>query len=313
MNTLKHIAPPAWIKGAVYALLLGGLYFSTLSYLVGRDWMREDYSYGFLIPFVVLYLIWDKKKRLRELPSRPSFPAFIVIGIAFCLFWLGELAGEYFTLYISLWLMITGLCWLHLGRRKLKILAFPLFMLLTAFPLPNFLYTKVSWQLKLISSQIGVAMMQAFGMSAYREGNVIDLGFTQLQVVDACSGLRYLIPLIVMGLLLAYFYRAAFWKRTLVVLSTIPLSILTNSLRIALTGVVHEQWGPELAHGFFHDFSGWLIFLVSLGALLLEMWALQGFRRFGFGGRGADVRGQRSDVGGRRSDVEGRRAEGKAG
>lgn len=122
------------------------------------------------------------------------------MGIAF--FWLGELGGEYLTLYLSVWLVLVGLCWFHLGWQKLKIIAFPLVMALAMFPLPGFLYGKISVQLKLISSHLGVAMMQLSGMSAYREGNVIDLGFTQLQVVDACSGLRYLIPLIVLGVLL---------------------------------------------------------------------------------------------------------------
>jgi len=119
-----------------------------------------------------------------------------------------------------------------------------------------------------------VAMMQLWGMSAYREGNIIDLGFTQLQVVDACSGLRYFFPLVVLGILLAYFYRARFWKSALIVISTAPLSIITNSLRIALTGLLYEFWGAEVAEDFFHGFSGWFIFMFSLGILLLEMWAL---------------------------------------
>jgi len=112
-------------------------------------------------------------------------------------------------------------------------------------------------------------------MSAYREGNVIDLGFTQLQVVDACSGLRYLFPLIVLGILLAYFFRAAFWKKAIVVISTLPLSIITNSLRIALTGILYEVWGAKVAEGFFHGFSGWFIFMFSLGVLLLEIWIIK--------------------------------------
>lgn len=295
MDWLKKITPSGWIQGGIYAILLLVVYYDAIINLIQSDWLREDYSYGYLIPFVVLYLIWDKRERLSALPSRPSWAGFIWVAMAFCLFWIGELGGEYLTLYISLWLMITGLLWVHLGWHKLKELAFALIMLATMFPLPNFLYTKVSWQLKLISSQLGVAMMQAAGMSAFREGNVIDLGFTQLQVVDACSGLRYLIPLIVLGLLLAYFFKAPFWKRAVVVASTVPLSIITNSLRIALTGVLYERWGAAVAEGFFHGFSGWFIFLVSLGVLLLLMWALNGFKRSG-------VRGQRAEGGGQRSE-----------
>ena len=286
MTTLLHMAPAGWLKGAAYGLLLTGMYWSALAYLFLKDWTRDDYSYGYIIPFVVLYLIWDRRERLTALPSRVSWFGFLLVGVALCLFWVGELGGEYFSLYMSLWLMIVGLCWLHLGWDRLKEMAFPFVMMLTMFPFPNFLYTKISWQLKIISSRLGVAMMQAFGMSAFREGNVIDLGFTQLQVVDACSGLRYLIPLVVLGLLMSYFYRAAFWKRVLLTISTIPISVVTNSLRIALTGVVYEQWGAELAEGFFHDFSGWFIFYGLPGGVAFGDVGFVWIQRFGVQGSG---------------------------
>jgi exosortase D (VPLPA-CTERM-specific) len=144
-------------------------------------------------------------------------------------------------------------------------------MTFTMFPLPSFLYNKVTLQLKLISSKLGVDMMQLFGMSAFREGNVIDLGFTQLQVVDACSGLRFAIPLLILSLLMAYLYRAPLWKRAILVISSIPLAIVTNALRIALTGLFYEIWGQEVAEGFFHTFSGWVIFISSIVVLLLEI------------------------------------------
>jgi exosortase D (VPLPA-CTERM-specific) len=112
-------------------------------------------------------------------------------------------------------------------------------------------------------------------MSAYREGNVIDLGFTQLQVVDACSGLRFFFPLIIMGILLAYFYRTGFWKGVWVSFSAIPLSVIMNSLRIAMTGVLYQHFGAGVAEGFFHGFSGWLIFMVSFAVLFGEIWLLK--------------------------------------
>jgi len=267
--------PFNWIKPAVYIVLLGGVYFSTLRWLITTDWSREDYSYSYLIPLIVLYLIWDKKDRLMEIPAESTWKGFLLFAIGLAFFWLGELAGEFLTLYFSLWLVLIGLCWMHLGWKKLKVISFALVMILPMFPLPHFLYDKVSFTLKLISSQLGVAMMQAYGMSAYREGNVIDLGFTQLQVVDACSGLRFLIPLIVLSVLLAYFFRAALWKKAFLVCSSIPLAIVTNSLRIALTGILYEIWGPKVAEGFFHGFSGWFIFMSSLVVLLAEMWILK--------------------------------------
>lgn len=275
MNPLSSIKPVNWIKTAFHGLLLFGIYYSSISYLIINDWAREDYSSGYLIPFVVLYLIWEKRTALEKLPSIPSWNGFWLLCTGIFLFWLGELGGEYFTLYISSWLVLVGLCWLHLGWKKIKEISFALVFCLAMFPLPNFLYGKVSFQLKLISSKLGVAMMQLYGMTAYREGNIIDIGVTQLQVVDACSGLRYLIPLLILGILLAYFFKAAFWKKALLVISTIPLTIVTNSMRIALTGLLSEIWSREAAQGFFHGFSGWFIFMFTLGVLLIEMWVLK--------------------------------------
>ena len=223
----------------------------------------------------MLYLVWDKRDKLSEVSSRVSWKGLIPFGIGVSLFWLGELGGEYFSIYLSFWLIVVGICWIHLGWTKLKAIAFPLFITLAMFPLPSFLYNRVTLELKLISSKIGVDMMQWFGMSALREGNIIDLGFTQLQVVDACSGLRFVIPLLILSLLMAYFYRAATWKRIVLVLSSIPLSIVTNSLRIALTGFFYEIWGQKVAEGFFHGFSGWIIFITSVVVLLLEIGILR--------------------------------------
>ena len=261
-------------KFALFGALLAGIYYSAYIWLIQMDWPREDYNYCYLIPLIVLYVIWEKKKELAAEPAAPSWGGLLLLVPGILLFWVGDLAGELYSLYLSSWFVAVGILWMHIGWRKLKVIAFALFMALTMFPLPHFLNTKLTFGLKLISSQLGVKLLHLYGMSAYREGNVIDLGFTQLQVVDACSGLRYLFPLLIMGILLAYFYRAALWKRLVLVLSTIPLTILINSLRIALTGIIYAHWGAAAAEGFFHGFSGWVIFLFGLGFLLVEMWIL---------------------------------------
>ncbi|MFZ2397692.1 MAG: VPLPA-CTERM-specific exosortase XrtD [Smithella sp.] len=259
----------------IFMMLLAVLYYPSYDWLISNDWAREDYNYCYLIPFVILYLIWEKKRQWFNEPSIPSRGGLLVMLPAILLFWFGELAGEIFSSYISSWLLIVGLLWLHTGWHKIRVMAFPLFVSLFLFPLPHFINTKLTFNLKLISSEIGVKMIQLLGMSAYREGNIIDLGFTQLQVVDACSGLRYLIPLFLMGVLVAYFYRAALWKRLIIAFSAIPLSIITNSLRISLTAILYPSLGPAAAEGFFHDFSGWAIFMISLAVLLAEIWVLR--------------------------------------
>lgn len=268
------IKPLSWIKAGLYAFVILLVYHSSLAHMI-RKWAHEDYSHCYLIPFVVLYLIWEKRWELSARPSIPSWIGIIPFGLGIAFFWLGELGGEFFLLYVSFWLIFVGLCWMHLGWQKIKTIWFAFAMMLAMFPFPDYVTFRLTLYLKLISTRIGVWMLQAFGVSSYSEGNIIDIGFTQLQVVDACSGLRYLFPLLVMGILLAYFYRAAMWKRLILVLSTIPLTILTNSFRIAMTGILYKQFGPIVAEGFFHGFSGWFIFIFSLGILLSEIWVLR--------------------------------------
>ena len=272
---LKEIKPASWLKALLYGILIAFTYQAALQQMIFSDWAREDYSHCYLIPFVVMYLIWEKREELASLPTSSSWYGLIPLIFGLFLYWLGELGGEFFTLYISLWFVVVGLLWLHHGGKKIRSIGFALFMLLTMFPFPSFINNKILLKLKIISSQLGVVILQLYGMSAYREGNIIDLGFTQLQVVDACSGLRYVIPLVVLSLLLAYWFRGAFWKKALLVFSSLPLAIVVNSFRIAATGVLYSFWGAEVAEGFFHGFSGWLIFMFTLPVLLGEMWVLR--------------------------------------
>jgi EpsI family protein len=275
MKTIASIRTIDLMKATALALLLAGMYYSTFIWLVKKDWSREDYNYGWLIPLVVLYLIWEKRSEFLDEPAAPSWNGFYLLVPGVMVFWLGELSGEYFSLYFSSWLIVIGLFWSNFGWQKLKSIGFALFITLTMFPPPQFIHNRLTLKLKLISSQLGVEMIQAYGLSAYREGNIIDLGFTQLQVVDACSGLRYLFPLTVMAILLAYFVKMAFWKKLVLVISVVPLTIATNAIRIAMTGIFFEIWGAKVAEGFFHGFSGWFIFITAFTVLLLEMWVLK--------------------------------------
>ena len=255
------------LKFFAYVILFAGIYFSAYKYLFSNDWSRADYSASILIPFISLFLIWEKRQALSSREYQNGGFGVVIIFTAVILFWLGELGGEYFTLYFSSWLMLVGILWLHLGTEKLKAIAFPVAFLLAMFPLPGFIHGKLSFTLKLASSWLGVKMMQLMGMSAFREGNVIDLGFTQLQVVDACSGLRYLIPLVLTGLLFAYYFLNSWWKRIFLVLSTIPIAVLVNGLRIFSVGFLYQYWGQMVAEGFFHDFSGFLFLGLLWGCL----------------------------------------------
>ena len=257
----------------IYTLLFAAMYYSPFTNML-KFWKGDDYSYCYLIPFIVLYLLWEKKNDFGTKIALPDWKGLVplVVGISF--YWLGELGGEFYIIYMSSWVILLGICILSLGVEKIKTIIFPLCFILTMFPFPNFINNRITLGLKIVSSKLGVMMMQAYGMSAHREGNVIDLGFTKLQVVDACSGLRYLFPMIVLSILIAYFWKVRFWKKVVIVLSTIPLTIFTNAFRIALTGILSEKYGSEAVGGFFHDFEGWFIFMITLGVLLAEIWVI---------------------------------------
>jgi len=254
-----------------YLFLVAGLYYSTLHWLVVEDWTRDNYSHGVLIPFIVMYLLWEKKSILESTPSNPSWFGFISFIPGLVLFWLGDLGGEFFISYLSLWLVLVGLCWITLGWEKLKIICFPVIFALAMFPLPNFINVKMTFQLRLLATKLGVFMIRAYGMPVFREGNIINLSFTKLQVIDACSGLRSFISIVLLSILITHFSRIKLWKKVVIILSSMPLVILANALRIALTAILSEKLGSVAVTGFFHDFEGVLIFIFTLGVLLGEI------------------------------------------
>jgi exosortase D (VPLPA-CTERM-specific) len=278
---------------AAACLLLFTLLFHAAYKQLLNEWAWEDYNYCWFVPLIVLYLLWEKRGALRSIPATHSWLGLVPLALGIPLYFLGELGGEFYAIFISSWLVLAGVIWIYTGWEVIKEIAFPLFFLIAMFPFPNFVNFNLTLQLKLLSSKLGVLLMQWYGLTAYREGNVIDLGFTRLQVVDACSGLRYFFPLIVLGILLAYYFKARPWKKIVLVLSAIPVSLVTNGLRIASVGILYQFWGPAAAEGFFHDFSGWFIFMFSLGLLLLEMWVLKKiFREKEEKGEGKRVKGE---------------------
>jgi exosortase D (VPLPA-CTERM-specific) len=155
------------------------------------------------------------------------------------------------------------------GMTLFRRLAMPLGILIFAIPLPSFFNNALSLQLQLLSSQLGVLIIRAAGISVLLEGNVIDLGTHQLEVAEACSGLRYLFPLMTLAFIVAYMLRGPFWKRVAIVVASIPISVAMNSLRIGFVGITVERWGMRMLEGTLHDFEGWLIFMFSTAALLL--------------------------------------------
>lgn len=265
-----------WLAWGAGAGVIGLVYFEIIIRLVTREWNRADFDYCYLIPFVIAYLVWDRKDELERVPSRWSWTALWAFAAAAVFLLLGELGGEYLTLYLSLWWAILGVCWAILGWPKLKIVLFPIILLLTAFPPPNYIYSRLTMGMQLLSTKLGAALLHLFGVPAFRDGNVIDLGFTQLEVVAACSGLRFLIPLFIVGMLLTYFFRDKWWKRLLLMVSTLPLAIVMNGVRIGVTGLLARSYGMAVLEEDAHEIMGWIMFLISTAILFGLMHFLAG-------------------------------------
>ena len=279
MQTLKkNMLHHTGFQGGLLLCLFIGAYFVPLSSLY-HTWMtNDDYSYGILIPFIAGYLFWEKKNELQQTPVQsfwPIFPVllfFVLVSLYGILGSSGNISQPAIPVLIVLFFLF---CF---GKAFFKKAWLPLCFTVFMVPLPPVLDRTVGVYLKAVSSEMGGAFLRMIGYSVYVTGNVIDLGVTRLQVVDACSGLRFLFPLIALGIVYAYFFEKVAWKRVLCVVVTLPIAVFTNVLRIGIAGILTYQWGPEMAEGFFHDFQGWAIFMVALvilfafGRLLNMIW-----------------------------------------
>ncbi len=270
--------PPVW-RGStalvLLALAVGALslwpFWDGLTRMWGWWIDAPEYSHGLLIPPVAVFLMWQQKDRLERVPFSGSFWGVPLVLAGGFLLVLGQLGTVYTIVQYAYVVTLYGLILSFLGVRAFRLIAVPLLILLFMIPLPQFVLANLSTTLQLWSSQIGVAVMRLFDISVYVEGNVIDLGGYQLQVAEACSGLRYLFPLMTLGFLMAYFYKGAIWKRIVLFLSSIPITVLMNSLRVGIIGVTVEHWGIGMAEGFLHEFQGWMIFMISMGFMLGEI------------------------------------------
>lgn len=266
--------PIIWFALVVAITLLVVAFHDSLAYMVEMWDAKEEYSYGYIVPFLTLFLIWQRRPLIEQAPYEGAWSGVVVLGLSLAMFVLGELSSLYTIQQYAFVLGVGGLLISLMGWSTFRLVAMAVLLLAFMVPMPEFILKSASGQLQLISSEIGVAVIRAFGISVSLEGNVIDLGAMKLQVVDACSGLRYLFPLMAFGFITAQFYKAEFWKRATIFISTIPITILMNSFRIGLIGVTVEYWGPSMAEGFLHDFEGWAVFMACTFLLFIEMWLL---------------------------------------
>jgi exosortase len=258
----------AW-SGAILGLLMAAVYYQMLGKLVSDWWLIPDFSHGFLVPFFAAYLVWEKRSVLGAVQVAPAWSGVPVIAVGLAVLMLGVYGSELFLSRISLLIVLTGLVLTFGGWQLLRELRFALLVLLLAIPIPSIIFNQITFPLQILASKLASAMLPLFNVPVLREGNVIELPLMKLEVAEACSGIRSLMSLFTLSVFYSYFMEKSLGRRVTLVLSSIPIAIAANAVRILGTGLCVQYWDPDKALGFFHEFSGWVIFLVSLTCLYL--------------------------------------------
>jgi exosortase len=267
-------------RPAVIALVLGAavlwLYRGTLSSLV-HQWASDDnYSHGFFVAPLALYFAWERRGALARASVRPGAGGALLLTFSLALWMAGLLGAELFLTRLSLVGVIAGLVWFVWGREYLRVLAFPIAFLLLMIPLPAIIFNQIAFPLQLLASRVGETAIAAVGIPVLREGNVLQLPARNLEVAEACSGIRSLVSLLMLAIVLGYFTERRSSARALIACAAIPIAIAANAARVAGTGIASEWVSASASEGFFHAFSGWLMFVVAFAALL----GVQRFIRF---------------------------------
>jgi len=258
-----------WLPYIIVAILLVVLYYRVAVKLV-YDWYTiPDYSHGFLVPLFAAFLVWDKRKVLKAIPIRQTWSGIVLVVFSIMVLILGVYGVELFTARISFILMITGLIATFFGWAMVRELRFPLLVLVLAIPFPAILFNRITFPLQLLASRIASDILPWLGVPTLHEGNVIELPIMKLEVAEACSGIRSLMSLFTLAVFYGYFLERTTTRRVILALASIPIAVTANVARIVGTGLCVQYWDPEKALGFFHEFSGWVMFVVSLACLFL--------------------------------------------
>lgn len=251
------------------------IYAPVLGHLV-RQWGHDpNYSHGFFVPAFSFFVIWSERERLRALPVRPSWTGLLVLAFALAVLIAGTLGAELFLSRVSLLFAIAGIVVLTWGWNHLRAILFPWLFLLLMIPIPTIVFNEITFPLQLLASRAAAHLLPLVGVPVLREGNVIQLPAMALEVAEACSGIRSLMSLTTLAIIYGYLMEPRVSLRVVLALGSVPIAVIANSLRIVGTGLLVQYWDPEKAQGFFHTFSGWLIFVVSLVLLFLLHQTLQ--------------------------------------
>jgi exosortase len=250
-------------------LILGvWLYGPVLVHLIRQWWSDPNFSHGFFVPVFSVFVIWQNRSRLWAIQPKPSIWGLPVIVISLAMLLVGTFGAELFLSRLSLVLLIGGAIVFFVGWAMLRAVLFPLCFLLLMIPIPAIVFSQITLPLQMLASKLAAGTLPICGVPVLREGNIINLPAMPLEVAQACSGIRSLMSLTTLAIMYGYLVEPRVWGRIALALASIPIAVAANGLRIVGTGLMVQYWDPEKAEGFFHLFSGWLVFVFSLLMLL---------------------------------------------
>jgi exosortase len=236
----------------------------SVDHLVEQWWVDPDFSHGFFIPLFAGLVLWQRRGQLARVQLGPSWSGLLLVVASLAILIVGFLGAELFLSRSSFIFLLAGLVVLFAGWRFFKAVLFPWAVLFLMIPIPAIVYNRITFPLQFFASKLATSLLLVVGVPVLREGNVINLPALSLEVVEACSGIRSLLSLGALAIIYGYFAEKSVWKRVVLAVSAIPIAVAANALRIMGTGLLGQYWDPDKAQGFFHEFSGWLIFLLSV-------------------------------------------------
>jgi exosortase len=257
---------PNW-QGVALLLLVAWLYASILSRLV-LQWVGPsrdpNFEHGIFVPIFALFILWQNRQKLSAVPSNPSWVGLPLVVLSLLMLVLGVMGAELFFSRVSLLILLAGLIILFQGWTFFRAVLFPWAFLILMVPIPNLLLQQITFPLQLLASKLATSLLELVGVPVLRQGNVIVLASMPLDVAEACSGIRSLLTLVTLAIMYGYLMETRTWVRVVLACSAVPIAVAANSCRIFGTGLLVQYWDPDKAEGFFHLFSGWLIFVVAL-------------------------------------------------
>ncbi len=276
-NNIVGIGSPWILSIAILTLMTAGLYHDVIINMATQWYNDPNNSHGFLVPLISAYLLWEKREDIKEADIVPSNFGIIVLLFGILLLIVGNIAAELFTMRFSMIVVMAGLIIFLAGFTLFRVVLLPLGYLILMIPIPYILYNAVAFPLKLFAAKSAVAFLRLIEIPVYRDGNIIALAQTTLEVADACSGIRSLMSLIALGIALSFFTQRGWPRRILLVVFAVPVAIFVNVMRVIITGILAHYYGEKAATGFFHEFSGFVMFAVAMGMLIALSLALSRF------------------------------------